>query len=325
MVFKLADAQAAVALLVKDTAPFLKPGDDESAINLAMRQLNRDQPLNDVSDIPGDGSNDYRLPAAFIKGISNVSNVEMPAGETPIRLRPRNDDWFLYEDPTFATAQRQRLRFNQSQPSASNVVEDLDVDTILFQSENTIRYTFNGSPDLSVVVVNDVLFAETSTNSDNNGSFYISAIDNTAAKFIEVTNDLRSSATLDEATDSPSTVKLRTVQSIRVSFNSLHFINTTDSSLNENTFNAITYLATSLLLYSLSNFMNESVNRQINADSVDYAIKAQNYRISAKDFEDRYKEIVGLKGNIKAAQALVEADIKFMHGEDFIFHPSGQR
>jgi len=324
MVFKLADAQATVALFVKDTAPFLAVGDDEKAIHFAIQQLNRDQPFNDVSDIPGDGTQDYRLPVAFVKGLSNVSTVESPTGKSPIRMKTRNDDWFLYEDPTFVTAQRQRLRFNQSSPSFSNILEALDVDEILWQSGNTIRYTFNGAPDLSGIAVNNVLFAESSTNSDNNGSYYISAVNN-GSNYVEVTNDLRGDATLDEASDSPSTVNLRTVETIRIRFNSVHFISTTDSSLNTNTFNAVCYLATSLLLYSLSNFMNESVNRQINVDSVDYAIKGQNYRVSAKDFEDKYKVIVGLKGNIKPAQALVEADIKFMHGEDFIFHPTGQR
>ena len=101
MQFLLTDVQASVSLLVKDIAPFLTSGDDVKAINMAVQQLNRDQPFNDVSDIPGDGTQDYRLPAAFTKGISNVSKVESPAGQTPVRLRPRNDDWFLYEDPTF--------------------------------------------------------------------------------------------------------------------------------------------------------------------------------------------------------------------------------
>jgi hypothetical protein len=321
----LADAQATVALFVKDTAPFLSVGDDQKAIEFAIDQLNRDLPLTTVSDVPGDGTQDYRLPAAFIKGISNVSNVESPAGQTPIVLKTRIDDWFLYEDPTFLAGQQQRLRFNLSTPSFSNILEALDVDTILYQSSNgAIRYTFNGSPDLSGIVVNSVLFAESSTNANNDGSYYISAVNN-GSNFVEVTNDLRSDDSLDEASDSPSTVKLRTVETIRINFNGLHFISTTESSLNQSSFNAVCYLATSLLLYSLSNFMNESVNRQINADSVDYAIKAQNYRISAKDFEDKYKVQVGLKGNIKPAQALVEADIKFMHGEDFIFHPSLQR
>jgi len=324
MAFKLLDAQNRVVLFIKDVAPFLIAGDTDLAITVAIQELNKDKPLNDVSDIPGDGTQDYRLPAAFVKGISDVSQVESPAGRTPVLIRPRNDDWFLYEDPTFADNKRQRLRFNQFQPSATNVLEALDVDTILFQSGNTIRYTFNGSPDLTLIKLNDVLFAESSTNADNDGSFYISDI-NDPGDFIEVTNDLREDDALDEASDSPSTVKLRTVETIRISFNSVHFINLTTSSLNETTLNAVCYLATSLLCYSLSNLMNESVNRQIDADSVDYAIKGQNFRQTAKDFQAKYEMIVGLRGDIKAAQALVEADIKFSHGEDFIFHPTIRR
>jgi len=324
MTFTLSDATTRVALYVKDIAPFLTAGDDQLAIEAATQQLNKDKPLNIVSDIPGDGSQDYRLPVAFIKGMSDVKTVESPAGQTPVRMRPRNDDWFLYEDPTFAEGQKQRLRFNQSSPSFSNVVEGLDVDTILFQSGNTIRYTFNGSPDLSVISVNDVLFADSSTNALNDGSFFISTVDD-GSNFIEVTNDLRSDDTLDEASDTSSTVKLRTVETIRLVYNGLHSISATTSTLNDTEFNAVCYLATSLLLYSLSNFMNESVNRQIDADSVDYAIKGQNYRQTARDFQDKYEQIVGLKGDIKAAQALLELDIKFSHGEDFLFHPSHRR
>jgi hypothetical protein len=324
MVFTLADAQSHIALLVKDIAPFLAVGDDTKAITLAIQRLNRDKPLDDVADIPGDGTQDYRLPVAFVKGISEVETVELPAGRTPVEFRPRNDDWFLYEDPTFPAGQKQRLRFNMSKPSTSNILEALDIDTIAWQSGTTVRYTFNGSPDLSAIVVNNVLNVVTAANNVNNGSFYISAI-SVGSFYVDVTNDQVTDATVDEVTDAPAVGIIRTVDTIRIQFNSLHFIDVNGSSLNETTFNAVCYLSTSLLLYSLSNLMNESVNRQINADSVDYAIKGQNYRITAKDFEERYKEIVGLKGNIKPAQALVEGDIRFMHGEDFIFHPSIRR
>lgn len=81
---------------------------------------------------------------------------------------------------------------------------DLDINTIAWQSGNTIRYTFNGSPDLSAVAANDFLIAKDSTNSSNDGLFLITAVDN-STKYIEVYNGNRSDATDDEAADAVGT------------------------------------------------------------------------------------------------------------------------
>lgn len=80
----------------------------------------------------------------------------------------------------------------------------LDTDTIVFQSGNTIRYTFNGSPDLSGVGVNDHLRIIDAGKTSNNGTFIITAVDD-GSDFIEVTNLNRLDGTDDEASDSPAT------------------------------------------------------------------------------------------------------------------------
>jgi len=80
----------------------------------------------------------------------------------------------------------------------------LDTDTIVFQSGNTIRYTFNGSPDLSGVAVNDHLRIIDAGKTSNNGTFIITTV-NDGSDFIEVTNTSRSDGTDDEASDSPAT------------------------------------------------------------------------------------------------------------------------
>lgn len=80
----------------------------------------------------------------------------------------------------------------------------LDVDTILFQSGNIIRYTFNGTPDLSAVAVDDFLTVKLAGKTINNGTFEITTV-NDGSDFIEVTNALRSDATDDEASDSLAT------------------------------------------------------------------------------------------------------------------------
>jgi len=80
----------------------------------------------------------------------------------------------------------------------------LDVDTIDWQSGTTVRYTFNGSPDLSSISNGDFLEVKLATKTSNNGIFVITDV-NDGSDFIEVTNAARTDATDDEATDSPAT------------------------------------------------------------------------------------------------------------------------
>lgn len=77
----------------------------------------------------------------------------------------------------------------------------LDVNTITWQSGTTVRYAFNGSPDLSIYSVGWYMKAVSASQAVNNGSFVISAINNTS-KYIDVTNELRTDAVADEASDS---------------------------------------------------------------------------------------------------------------------------
>ncbi len=78
-----------------------------------------------------------------------------------------------------------------------------DVDTILWQSGSTIRYTFNGGPDLSGLVVGDHARIRLAGLEINNGDFIITDI-NDGADWIEVTNPFRFFSTDDEASDSPA-------------------------------------------------------------------------------------------------------------------------
>lgn len=79
----------------------------------------------------------------------------------------------------------------------------LDVDTILFQSGNTIRYTFNGSPDLSGIAVDYHMRIRGAGLSINDGTFIITDV-NDGSDFIEITNVNREDNTDDEASDSPA-------------------------------------------------------------------------------------------------------------------------
>ena len=76
----------------------------------------------------------------------------------------------------------------------------LVVSAINWQSANIVRYTFSGSPDLSIYsTVNNILYSYGATNSEHNGRFVCTTIDNTT-KYIEVTNTLIVDALKDETT-----------------------------------------------------------------------------------------------------------------------------
>lgn len=88
-------------------------------------------------------------------------------------------------------------------PDTFSKLAGLDVDTIDWQSGNTIRYTFNGSPDLSAIVAGDYLTVNYADNASNNGTFKINDVSD-LSDYVEVINRTRSDATDDEATDSPA-------------------------------------------------------------------------------------------------------------------------
>ena len=78
--------------------------------------------------------------------------------------------------------------------SATLVVTDVD-----WVSANIVKYTFSGSPDLSSYSTsNNILYVYDCVNSENNGRFVITAIDN-SLKTITITNTLVTDATLDES------------------------------------------------------------------------------------------------------------------------------
>lgn len=89
----------------------------------------------------------------------------------------------------------------------TNLLADLDVNTISWQSGTTVRYVFNGTPDLSTVEAGDIITVTNSANTSNNGDFTIVAV-NDGLDYIEIENPLRTDATDDEAADTTSVVNI---------------------------------------------------------------------------------------------------------------------
>ena len=258
MAFELPEIRTNVEVLLKDSAGFTSPQERRIAIDTAIRQLNRDKPLRIVRDISGDGTQDYLLPSEFQRNLSDALKVETPAGENPPVFSREDDDWFLYEDPTQPTNKQLRIRFKLSQPSSADILTGLDVDTIAFQSNNVVRYTFNGAPDLSAIVKGHTLTVASAANTSNNGDFRITAV-NDGSDFVDIINVDRFDSDDDEASDASATATIRDAELIRLLMETPHTVSETESTLTEREFLGVVYKALSELYRGLLQILEQEV------------------------------------------------------------------
>lgn len=103
------------------------------------------------------------------------------------------------------------------------------LDSALWQSGTTVRYQFDGTENLSSVVVDDVLRITGCINSVNDGQYEITTINN-GSDWIEVTNPARTSSTGDEVAGSPGIL-----ESFSLSNTSLNSIDIGNFGLDTNT------------------------------------------------------------------------------------------
>lgn len=234
MAFDLATARQRLEAVLQDDAKFLTAAEKDDVIELAMEQVNHDRPRNLVFDIAGDDTADYALPSDFQKAFSVVSSVETPAGETPPIFRIRDDDWFIYEDPSQAPGSQLRLRFKVSTP--------------------------------------------------------------------------------------------KTGDTIRVSITTPYVVSTATTTIDsQSIFLGLIYKSAVIAFRGLAAKFAQSADPSIEADSVDYGGRSQNYLFLAERYETNYKGVIGLGEDTKAAFSLQEVDIVFDHGEDFLMHPARTR
>ena len=85
------------------------------------------------------------------------------------------------------------------------------VDKINWVSGTTVRYYFENTPNLTEVLVSDRLIVTSSSNVSNNGTFVITAVNN-SSNYVEVTNSLRTDASDDEDPTSPAVVNFDTYE-----------------------------------------------------------------------------------------------------------------
>ena len=120
MAFTLDDVREDVQMELQDDKPFFTADEVDKAIQLALRRVNRDRPLREVTEFVGDGTQDYAVPTAYVKGFSRVESVEHPAGEIPPKILDIDLDWMEYEDPT--ATPKSRILFISRTPIATEEI-----------------------------------------------------------------------------------------------------------------------------------------------------------------------------------------------------------
>ncbi|GAB4184219.1 MAG: hypothetical protein OHK0024_24370 [Thalassobaculales bacterium] len=94
----LADIQALVDNLVRDTSGTIASTERDRAIGLAVQRYSTDRPRLEVIDVTAAGGQSIDMPEGWIAGFSRLVAVEQPAGEVPPAIWP-DDTWRLYQGP----------------------------------------------------------------------------------------------------------------------------------------------------------------------------------------------------------------------------------
>ena len=150
MSFYLEDIRAQVAALIQDDKPFLIFQERELFIGDAIRQYNWDKPYQIVKDIAATGVQDYALPTDYQKGFSDILSVEAPAGEPSPFYIDKDDDWYIYEDPTKSSGSQLRLKFRITTPVSGTVIR------IILETPHTITLSTDPAP-ISTLSQNDFM------------------------------------------------------------------------------------------------------------------------------------------------------------------------
>jgi hypothetical protein len=119
-----------------------------------------------------------------------------------------------------------------------------------------------------------------------------------------------------------------TGNTIRITIETPYTVTLTASTLNQDDFMAICYLAAYLDLTAMSNRLNQTlIQPTIAADTVDYGAKSQNYMYNAKEMWSKYKVLIGTedKNTVASQGGSHHVHIKFPYGQDLLMHPARTR
>lgn len=125
MAFKREDVRQEANALMQREGAHVDDLEFDRLIASALRYMNNDRPFITKADITGDASQSYNLEAAavgFKRGVSDVNNVEFPAGEVPPVFIRKTQDWRVYEDPSQTAGENIRLLFIVDTPQTTDTI-----------------------------------------------------------------------------------------------------------------------------------------------------------------------------------------------------------
>lgn len=122
------------------------------------------------------------------------------------------------------------------------------------------------------------------------------------------------------------TITPTATETIRVTLSTPYVLTTQTTTIDsQSIFQAIIYKTMVTLFRALAARFAETADPTIAADAVDYGGRSQNFLFLAERYETNYKGVIGIGEDTKAAFALMEVDIVFDHGEDFLMHSARSR
>lgn len=112
-----------------------------------------------------------------------------------------------------------------------------------------------------------------------------------------------------------------TSQHLKLHYTAPHVIGSSTTTVPDNDFDALCFLAASYLASALAGFYADDIDPSLKADSVDFRSKAAEYRALAKEYLKRYQEHVGADEDGHPAALLYnEEDIRTSWDSELLFH-----
>ncbi|TAN61052.1 hypothetical protein EPN18_07390 [bacterium] len=102
-----------IAIVKDDSAKLATPGDYDQHIAAAINLYSRHRQGVNVTDVVGNGTHDYSLPAGWNDEFSIIESIEYPVGNVPASLI-ENDGYEVYQSPT-----GKKIRLKNDVPSAA--------------------------------------------------------------------------------------------------------------------------------------------------------------------------------------------------------------
>jgi hypothetical protein len=115
-------------------------------------------------------------------------------------------------------------------------------------------------------------------------------------------------------------------EKVRISFNGVHTVTTTASSIINMDMDAVCNLASALCCYAISRHYAKTADATLTADTIDYQNKSETYASRAKELEKLFSSHINIETNsLKAASVITDWDTTMSTGDDYFTYGKAGR